>query len=125
MAGPAATINGRKASPGTLLPQHRDDLRKSGLSDEQIAASAFHTVYPAEAAKLLGWKSPPLKNGPFLAIPFFAADGTALDYVRLKPARPRRKDGKPVKYESPMGKPNRAYFPPRTRPGSPTRPSSW
>jgi hypothetical protein len=116
MATPTAKCNGRKPTSATLLPQHRDELRKSGLSDDQITACAFHTVYPKEAAELLGWKSPPTKMGPFLAIPFFAANGTPLDYVRLKPARPRQKDGKPVKYESPMGKPNRAYFPPRTRP---------
>ncbi len=116
MAAPTAECNGRTPKTATLLPQHRDDLRKSGLSDEQVAACAFHSVYPKEAAELLGWKSPPLKHGPFLAIPFFAADGTPLDYVRLKPARPRQKNGKSVKYESPMGKPNRAYFPPRTRP---------
>jgi putative DNA primase/helicase len=115
MTGSAATINGRRNTPATLLPQHGDELRKSGLSGEQIAACAFRTVYAKEAAELLGWKSAPTKMGPFLAIPFFAADGTPLDYVRLKPARPRQKNRKPVKYESPVGRPNRAYLPPRTR----------
>ena len=37
-------------------------------------------------------------------------------YTRLKPDRPRKSkdDGKPIKYESPKGSTNRAYFPPHT-----------
>src|SRR5207248_1126878 len=35
-------------------------------------------------------------------------------YVRLKPSKPRidGRTGKPVKYESPVGRPNRLYIPP-------------
>src|SRR5262249_39296940 len=47
-------------------------------------------------------------------IPFFDANGKPTDYVRLKPDRPRQKDGKPVKYESPKGAGNLPYFPPGT-----------
>jgi DNA modification methylase len=111
-----ATANGHAAPTPTptLLPQHLADLRKSGLLDESIAIGRFRSVYAKEASEILGWL---WRNGPCLAIPFFAADGTPLDYVRLKPDRPRKdcKSGKPVKNESPKGKPNRVYFPPNTR----------
>src|SRR5262249_36510525 len=46
------------------------------------------------------------------------ATGVVNGYVRLKPDRPRlsKKDGKPVKYESPKGSGNRAFFPTGTIP---------
>ena len=51
-----------------------------------------------------------------LCLPFFGPDGRPLGYVRCKPDRPRADaKGKVVKYESPVGAPNRAYFPPATR----------
>ena len=101
-----------------LLPQHLDDLRRSGLSDEQIQRCGFHSESdPAKWSKLLKWKSAPKSAGPVLCIPFFGADGEPLDYVRVKPDKPRKAkvDGKPIKYESPKGAANRAYFPPGTR----------
>src|SRR5262245_29738215 len=99
-----------------LLPQHLDDLRRSGLSDAQIEACGFRSVTdPQRIADLLGWKNPALDLGSCLLIPFPADAGTATNYSRLKPDRPRQKDGKPVKYESPVGQPNRVYVPPRTR----------
>jgi hypothetical protein len=106
-----------KDLPGNsrLLPQHLADLRASGLSDETITACRFRSVIdPAEAARLLGWKGPAKDLGACLVIPFLAPDGAVNGYVRLKPDRPRRdrKVGKPIKYESPAGKPNHAYLPP-------------
>jgi Domain of unknown function (DUF3854) len=49
-------------------------------------------------------------------IPFVDAGGKPTGYIRLKPDCPRadQKTGKPIKYESPVGLPNRAYFPRRT-----------
>jgi putative DNA primase/helicase len=99
----------------TLLPQHRDDLARSGLTDATIAACQFRSVTDAEeAGRILGWERPPRDMGPFLAIPFFHPDGAPNFFTRLKPDHPRRHNGKRVKYESPRGTPNRAYFPPRT-----------
>jgi hypothetical protein len=100
-----------------LLPQHRADLERSGLSDEQISACGFYSVTdPSQVAELLRWKRPASQLGPCLAIPFHGADG-ANGYVRLKPDTPRKGkgDGKPIKYESPLGLPNRLYVPPGTR----------
>ena len=99
-----------------LHPEHLADLRASGLSDEQIRDCGFYTeTDPSAVAKLLNWKRPATDLGPCLCIPFHGTDGKPSGYTRVKPSKPRQKDGKTVKYESPVGKPNRAYIPPATR----------
>jgi len=45
-----------------------------------------------------------------LVIPFRNLDGSLDTFSRVKPDRPRWKDGKPVKYEQPQGKSPKAYF---------------
>ncbi|OWK34182.1 DUF3854 domain-containing protein [Fimbriiglobus ruber] len=109
---PAETVSDR------LLPQHLADLRGSGLSDDQILRCRFRSLSdPADVAKWLRW--PERKKaaglGPCLAFPFYDPAGAFLDYVRLKPDRPRTLKKKAVKYESPVGVANRAYVPPGTR----------
>src|SRR5262245_28745593 len=108
-----------------LLPQHRADLRASGLTDATIAACGFYSqTNPRAVAALLGiyWKpTRAARLGPCLVIPYFGpagepmtyanGDGTAHPFVRLKPDRPRadrKKAGKTVKYESPGKTPCRA-----------------
>jgi hypothetical protein len=99
------------------------DLRKSGLTDAQIAACGFHSTNdPHEVVRLLGnylsTKSA-AKFGACLVIPYFNPDGKSTEYARLKPDKPRKdkkKDSRSIKYEAPAGVPNRAYFPPNTRP---------
>ncbi|CEF48211.1 unnamed protein product [uncultured bacterium] len=103
---------------GPLLPRHLADLHGSGLSDEQIRRCGFYSASdPAAVAKLLGRADHEAVTalGPCLCIPFFGPDGRPLGYVRCKPDNPRVLDGKTVKYESPVGQPNRAYLPPATR----------
>ena len=110
--------NGQASYKPGMLPVHLEDLRNSGLSDAQIEACRFYSVVKADdVAKILNWDKPAKRIGPCLAIPYFDADGKQLDYVRLKPSNPRvnKEDGKPVKYESPKGMSNRAYFPPGMR----------
>ena len=107
-----------EALDSILLPQHLADLRRSGLSDEQILRCGFRSSSdPARIANWLKWKHPAKALGPCLCIPFFRADGERLEYVRMKPDKPRKaKDGgKSIKYESPLRAANRAYLPPRTR----------
>jgi hypothetical protein len=59
-----------------LRPQHLADLRKSGLSDEQIAKCGFRTVVdPVQVATYLRWKKGAGILGPCLAIPFPDATG--------------------------------------------------
>lgn len=99
-----------------LLPKHRADLENSGLSDEQVGRCGFYSESdPAAVARLLGWKRPARNLGPCLCVPFPGPDGAPTGYVRVKPDRPRTRDGKVYKYESPRGHPNRAYLPPATR----------
>jgi putative DNA primase/helicase len=100
-----------------LERQHLEDLHASGLSDEQISLCGFYSEKsPSRVSELLRWKSPATKLGPCLVIPFAGPDGKPTDYARVKPSRPRKDAvGKPVKYESPAHRPNRAYFPPATR----------
>jgi|GEM_PF-5273166 len=107
-----------EALDSILLPQHLADLRRSGLSDEHILSCGFRSSSdPAQIARLLNWKNPAKALGPCLCIPFFRADGERLDYVRMKPDKPRKSKngGKSIKYESPLRSVNRAYLPPNTR----------
>lgn len=108
--------NGRLDPPDALLPQHVDDLRKSGLSDATIQACGFRSITGSrKICNILHWKNYPRSLGPALAIPFRRADGTRDVYCRLKLDNPRRdKSGKLVRYESPKGEANKAYFPPST-----------
>jgi hypothetical protein len=98
----------------TLLPQHLDDLGRSGLSSAQIDACGFRSEdRPGEVSKLLNWDGPAKALGPCLVIPFPDVDGKPTGYVRVKPDRPRTAEGgRVVKYESPKGQRNRVYFPP-------------
>src|SRR6516165_4261232 len=97
-----------------LLDGHLADLRKSGLSDAQIAACGFYsTTLPSEIGSLINWKSGCERFGPCLVIPYLDSKGRHSGYNRLKPDRPRLNDhGKTNKYEAPLGIPYRAYFPP-------------
>ncbi len=110
------------ADTSRVLPQHLADLRKSGLTDVQIVACGFYSeTDPHKVIAVLGAHLSTrgaAGYGACLVIPYFAPDGTPTGYARLKPDRPRKdkkKDSKPVKYESPAGQPNRAYVPPGTR----------
>jgi hypothetical protein len=100
-----------------LLPEHLADLRRSGLSDETIARCRFYSVNDDRSAERILQAKPPPGLVPALAIPFAGPGGYLNGYARLKPDNPRLDEhGKPVKYESPRGVSNRAYFPPDTLP---------
>ena len=115
---PTVATDGSPSDPlKHLLPQHLDDLRLSGLSDEQIAACKFLSLSDAgKIDRLLRWPASRKGVKCGLVIPFPEADGKLNGYGRMKPDTPRlsSKDGSPVRYESPKGAANRAYFPPGT-----------
>ena len=106
-----------------LAENHLADLRKSGLSDEQIAACGFRTLrQPVEMANVLKWKRAD-KLGSCLLLPYRRPDGSLIpvnEFARIKPDNPRTgkqkdgKPGKPIKYESPLGSTLKLYFPPTT-----------
>jgi hypothetical protein len=99
-----------------LSPRHLADLRGSGLSDETINSCRYRTArLSSTVQRILRWTNYNGELGECLAFPFDDADPPA-GYARLKPDHPRLdNNGKPIKYESPKGLPNRAYFPPGTR----------
>lgn len=113
---------GNRLGLARLQPRHLADLRKSGLSDDQIVACGFYSeTDPHKIIDILGEHlSAKTVNqfGACLVIPYPDADGAPSGFARLKPDRPRKdrkKDGKCIKYEGPAGKPNRAYIPRCTR----------
>jgi hypothetical protein len=83
---------------------HRAELEQSGLSEATIQQARLFRASGPMVRELLGYGA-----GPALVFPYFALDGTPLDYVRVKldQAPP---DGK--RYRSPAKQPNRLYFPP-------------
>lgn len=101
-------------------PAHLADLRKSGLSDEYIREDFRPAADPEKIAKVLRWKNSSRAKllGPCIGIVYKDGKTGSIvsGYARVKPLHPRKdKNGKPVKYESPVGAPNRAYYPPGTR----------
>jgi putative DNA primase/helicase len=115
--------NGERQAPNQILdlsrltPSHLADLRRSGLSDDQIARCGFHSLQTAASVQqVLRWKRYTGELGDCLCIPFIDAKGKPSGYHRLKPDNPRKgkEAGKTIKYESPKGCSNRAYFPPGT-----------
>lgn len=97
----------------TLLDHHRAGLRARGLADLTITAAGLDSETSKDKlAALLGWKRPNKTLAPAIVIPFHGPDGVN-GYCRVRPDVPRKdRNGKDVKYESPKGQPNRAYFPP-------------
>ena len=98
-----------------LLPQHIDDLRRSGLTDETISAAGLRSeVDPVAVQWILNWQRPATGLGPCLIFQFRHVDGTLNGFARVKPDAPRLENGKPVKYEQPRQAELRPYFPPGT-----------
>lgn len=82
-----------------LTPGHRDELHRSGLTDETIGAAGLYST--RDARDLVGW------SGPALVFPYSTHNGSAA-YTRVKLDKPD-KAGK--HYRSPAGQPNRLYIP--------------
>lgn len=99
-----------------LIDPHLAELRASGLTDQTIERAGLYTeTDQCKVGALLGWegRKVPAKMLPGIIYPYTRADGTN-GYARFKPDHPRMLGGKPVKYESPKGKPNEIYIPPKT-----------
>lgn len=102
-----------------LLPQHRDKLRSSGIS-EQVALERGYESVTGEA-RLIGLGFAPYQcRLPGLLIPIRNGVGKVIAY-QYRPDEPRlgqRRNGKlrPVKYETPTGSKHRLDAPPGVRP---------
>ena len=94
---------------GALAPAHREDLEKSGLTAETIAAQYIRSVPPAMIPRLLGFDIPAIRSA--LLFPFRAPAGGFMDHVRMKVfptlADP---DGHSIKYLQPKHSAPRLYF---------------
>jgi hypothetical protein len=58
---------------GGLVPEHRDDLRKSGLTEATIATHRLRSVPPSMIPRLLGFDPPKVRSA--MLIPFPAPHG--------------------------------------------------
>lgn len=85
-----------------LTPGHREDLHRSGLTDETIALAGLCSATEHGVRELLGYGA-----GPGLVFPYATLDGKR-SYARVKIDHPGP-DGK--RYRSPKGQPNRLYVP--------------
>jgi putative DNA primase/helicase len=109
------TRQGKDSQRLPLSQKHLDDLHKSGLSEETIRRAGIYSEKdPAAGGKLLNWNGPARMLGTCLVFPYPNASGESSGYCRIKPDKPRVKNGKPHKYEAPLGQGNRLYFPPGT-----------
>ena len=95
---------------GDLHPEHRADLRKSGLTDPTIHLQRIRSVPPAMIGRLLAFDMPSIRSA--MVIPFPDPAGGFMDQIRVKifpPAQAR--DGHSIKYLQPKHSGVRLFFP--------------
>jgi hypothetical protein len=94
----------RDILPRALAPEHRDDLRRSGLSDETIRDAEIYSVTPYQINKIMGWNAPVTS---LLAFPYLGTD-----FVRYKLFPPlTTKEAHKQKYHQQKSSPVRLYAP--------------
>jgi putative DNA primase/helicase len=87
-----------------LHPDHLEDLRRSGLSDETIRAAGIYTVTPGDIGKKLGGNNYGILT--MLAFPYPGCGG----FERFKVFREEKADPKAPKYLQKTGTPNHLYL---------------
>ena len=92
----------------TLAPNHRQDLEKSGLSEETIEKAGIKSVPPGSISKALGYNNINIESA--YLIPYPGTDG----HARLRLFYQDGKTGN--KYSQKKGSPNRLYFPDPSNP---------
>jgi hypothetical protein len=94
---------------GELAPEHLTDLRRSGLTDETIAAQMIRSVPPAMFSQLLGFDVPSVRSA--MLFPFRSPAGGFMDHIRVKifPSLVGA-GGQGMKYLQPKGSTQRLYF---------------
>ena len=99
-----------------FLRHHITELQASGLTDETILASGIRSeTSHAALRQILNWPKMPKRMASGIVFRFRDTDGNLNGYARFKPDAPRKdRNGKPIKYESPRGQPNRVFIPPGT-----------
>lgn len=91
-----------------LNHRHRDELHRSGLTDDTITSLGFYSGKGEEVEAILGFPA-----GPGLIMPYPSATEDEL-YFRIKPDKPLIINGRTAKHLSPKGARVKAYIPPKT-----------
>lgn len=97
-----------------ILPQHAEMLAASGITPAQAQARGYLSVDRRPQLRHVQIT----KTGqrvPGLLVPQLRADGSTWGY-QYRPDSPRERDGKPVKYETPVGQRNGIDVPPSVGP---------
>lgn len=90
----------------SLTPEHRNDLSKSGLTEDVIKEAEIHAVRPSEINKILGWDMP---INSLMAFPYPGCNG----FIRYKLFPPyKQKDGHTMRYFQPKDSDSHLYVPP-------------
>jgi hypothetical protein len=98
-----------RAYDGTLAPEHRADLAKSGLTSATIQAQYIRSVPPGLIGRLLGFEIPGVRSA--LLFPFRSLTGGFMDHVRVKIFPPLQDATEhATKYLQPKDRPPRVYF---------------
>lgn len=89
---------------GELLPQHRRQLVESGIDPAVARARGYRSITESSELSKLGFAPQQAALVPGLLIPIHGVCGDiALHQFRPDKPRKNRKNGKPVKYETPRG----------------------
>jgi putative DNA primase/helicase len=105
--------------PGLSIPfeldiSHRDEFHYSGIRDAMIEAAGIFSAQDRAIRIILRHQPKNFSWGRGFVIPYRFPNEPSTTYQRVKLDFPRHdRKGEPIKYESPVGTPNRAYFPPR------------
>src|SRR6266540_4334461 len=85
---------------GELLDQHGKLLEASAINAGVASRRGYFSVANATALKQLGFSERQSDLVPALVIPLWNVHGERA-FHQARPDRPRLRDGKPVKYETP------------------------
>lgn len=105
-----------------LSPQHAELLAASAISVEVAQARGYRTVRTKGELRTLGF-APSQCHVPALLVPVWGVTKQVVTH-QLRPDQPRKKKGKPLKYETPAGSRMALDVPPPAFAylGDPTRP---
>ncbi len=99
---------------GDLLPQHVRLLEESAIAPEIARARGYKSVSSRRELLELGF-APSQCRVPCLLLPVCDVHGRTATY-QIRPDKPRMRDGRPVKYETPLGSRMVLDVPPAVRP---------
>jgi hypothetical protein len=109
--------NGRHSSTlglEQLLPQHAQLLEASAIAPQVARARGYRSVVDPAELRTLGFSAQQTRT-PALLIPIYGPSGGQPVLYQARPDEPRERDGKPVKYETPVRAGMRLDVPPAAR----------